>query len=146
MGQSITSANSKFVLAVPGVFSAGVLLQNFSVDDMFEAEPQEITESRIGADGFFVGGYVFNLTTMPILFQANSASVVVFQAWKKAQDATRDVIVASASVLMPSLGLKATLNDGLIKSMPAFPPHKKVAENFRVELTWGEWSVDEIPL
>lgn len=142
---SITSANAKFTLIIPGVYSSGVLLQNFSVDDMFEADPVELTESRIGADGFAVGGYVFNLTEMPVNFQANSDSVIVFQAWKQAQDSQRDVIEAEGAILMPALGLKATLNDGFLATMPAFPPHKKVAENFQVRLKWGSWTVAAIP-
>ena len=148
MGQSITSANAKFTLVIPGVYSSGVLLQNFAVDDMFEAEPVELTEQRIGADGFFVGGYVFNLMNMPIVLQGNSSSVLVFQAWKQAQDSSttgRDIIVASGSIIMPAIGMKATLSNGLIKSMPPFPPHKKVVESWRVELSWGSWNVAAIP-
>ena len=145
MGQSITSANAKFSLVIPGVFSSGVLLQNFAVDDMFDADPTELTEQRIGADGFFVGGYVFNLTNMPIIFQGNSSSVLIFQAWKQAQDSQRDIIVADGSIIMPAIGFKASLKDGLIKSMPAFPPHKKVVESWRVELSWGSWNVAAIP-
>ncbi len=145
MGQSITSANSKFTLVVPGAYSSGVLIQGYSIDDMFEAEPTELTEARIGADGLFAGGYVFNLTNMPVMLQANSSSVLVFQTWKKIQDAVRDIAVAEASIIMPALGLQATMSDGLIKSMPAFPPQKKMAENFRVELTWGSWNVEAIP-
>lgn len=145
MGQSITSANAKFTLIIPGVYSSGVLLDNFAVDDMFEAEEVELTESRIGADGQAVGGYVFNMTNMPINFQANSDGILVFQAWKQAQDSQRDIIVAQAAIIMPALGLKAALNDGFLGPMPAFPPHKKVAENWRGQIRWGSWQIAAMP-
>lgn len=137
MAGSITSANASFTLVIPGVYSSGILLQNFSTDDMFDADPQELTEQRVGADGYVVGGYVFNLSKMRIHFQANSASIPVFYAWKAAQDAVTDIIVASASIICPSLGLDVDLDDGMFASAPFLPPHKKVAEPLTVELTWG---------
>lgn len=137
---SITSANASVVLTIPGVFSSGVLLQNFSTDDMFDADPQTLTESRVGADGFVVGGYVFNLTKMRFNFQANSDSIPVFYAWKAAQDAIRDVIAASMKIISPALGLDVDMEDMYCMSLPLLPPHKKVAEPLSVELSVGpDW-------
>jgi hypothetical protein len=137
MGLSITSANAQFTLVIPGVYSSGILLAQFATDDMFEADPQEFVESRTGADGVFVGGYVFNMSKMRINFQANSPSIGVFYAWKAAQDAQRDIIVASATIISPALGMDVTLPQGHFTSAPLLPPHKKVAEPLSVELTWG---------
>ena len=140
MGLSITSANAQFTLIIPGVYSSGVLLQNFHTDDMFEADPQELTESRVGADGIFVGGYVFNPSKMRIMFQANSDSIGVFYDWKAAQDSVRDIIVAAATIISPALGMDVTLSKGHFTSAPMLPPHKKVAEALSVELTWApDW-------
>jgi hypothetical protein len=136
-GPSITSANASFQLTIPGVYSSGVLLQNFSTDDMFDFDPQALTESRVGADGFFVGGYVFNPTKIRATFQANSASIPVFYAWKAAQDAAVDIIVASAKIISPALGLDVDLAEIHFSSAPLLPPHKKVAESLSVELTTG---------
>lgn len=137
---SITSANASFVLTIPGVFSSGVLLQNYATDDMFDADPQTLTESRVGADGFVVGGYVFNLSKMRLNFQANSESIAVFYAWKAAQDAIRDVIAATAKIVSPALGLDVDLDDIYFASAPLLPPHKKVAEPLSVEITVGpDW-------
>ena len=35
MGPSITSANAKFTIVIPGVYSSGVLLAQYSTDEMF---------------------------------------------------------------------------------------------------------------
>lgn len=137
MGLSITSANAQFTLVIPGVYSAGILLQNFATDEMFEADPQEFTESRVGADGIFVAGYVFNPSKMRITFQANSDSIGVFYDWKSAQDSVRDVIYASGAIISPALGMDLTLPQGVFASAPMLPPHKKVAEALSVELTWA---------
>src|SRR5689334_275630 len=122
MGLSITSANAQFNLVIPGVYSSGVLLVEFGTDDMFEADPQELTESRVGADGVFVGGYVFNVSKMRVTFQANSPSIGVFYAWKAAQDSLRDIIVASASIISPSLGMDLNIPQIHFASAAMLPP------------------------
>lgn len=133
-GPSITSANSSISLTIPGVYSSGVLLQNFAVNDILDPEPQTITEGRVGADGFVVGGYVFNLNKFRMAFQANSDSIPVFYQWKAAQDAIRDVIAGSMKIIVPSLGLDTDLDEVFCESLPFLPPLKKVAEELTVTL------------
>jgi hypothetical protein len=134
---SITSATASFNLTIPGVFSSGVLLENYATDDMFDPDPQALTESRVGADGFFVGGYVFNPSRIRITFQANSDSIPVFYAWKAAMDAARDIIVAQATIVSAALGLDVDLAEVHFTSVALLPPHKKVAEPLTIELTVG---------
>jgi hypothetical protein len=135
MGISITSANASIVLTIPGVFSSGVLLQNFATDDMIDPEPQELIEARVGADGFVAAGYVFNLNNFRLTFQANSDSIPVFYAWKAAQDANREVIAGSMKIISPALGLDVDLEDVFCKSLPFLPPHKKVVEPLSIAMT-----------
>jgi hypothetical protein len=144
-GNSITSANVAFVLTIPGVYSSGVLLENFSTDDMFNPDAQVLTESRVGADGFDVGGYVFNMTSIHIMFQANSNSIPVFYQWKSAQDASRDIIVGSGTIISPALGFNSTLPDIYLESLPLLPPHRKVAEPLTVAIRVGPgWQTTSI--
>jgi hypothetical protein len=134
-GISITSANTSINLTIPGVFSSGVLLQQFDTEDIIDPEPQELTESSVGADGFVVGGYVFNLSNFRITFQPNSNSIPVFYQWKAAQDSETDIIPASIKIITPSLGLDVDLTDVLCKSLPFLPPMKKVARSLTVAMT-----------
>lgn len=133
-GPSITSANASIQITIPGVYSSGVLLQNFAVNDIIDSEAQTITEGRVGADGFTVAGYVFNLNKFRMAFQANSSSIPVFYAWKAAQDSIRDVIAASMKIIAPSLGLDTDLSDVYCESLPFLPPLKKVAEELTVSM------------
>lgn len=135
MSGSITSANASIVLTIPGVYSSGVLLQNYAVNDILEPEPQTLTESRVGADGEVVGGYVFNLSKFRLMFQANSDSIAVFHAWKAAQDAITDVIAATMKIICPAFGLDVDLEDVYCESLPFLPPLKKVAEEFTAAMT-----------
>jgi hypothetical protein len=135
MGQSITSANASIVLTIPGVYSSGVILQNFAVNDILEPDPQTLTESRVGADGEVVGGYVFNLSKFRMMFQANSDSIRVFYDWKAAQDKDTDVYPASMKIIAPALGLDVDLEDVYCETLPFMPPLKKVAEELTVTMT-----------
>jgi hypothetical protein len=134
-GPSITSANASINLTIPGVFSQGVLLQQFSTDDIIDPEPQELTEASVGADGFVVAGYVFNLNNFRLTFQPNSASIAVFYQWKAAQDSLVDVIAGSMKIIAPSLDLDVDLTDVFCKSLPFLPPLKKVAGSLSVAMT-----------
>ena len=135
MGQSITSNNAAITLTIPGVFSSGVLLQGFAVNDILDPEPQILSESRVGADGDVVGGYVFNLSKFRMMFQANSDSISVFYAWKAAQDQATDVYPASMKIIAPALGLDVDLQDVYCETLPFLPPLKKVAEELTVTMT-----------
>jgi hypothetical protein len=133
-GPSITSANASILLAIPGVFTAGVLLQGFAVNDILDTEAQTLVEGRVGADGQTVAGYVFNLNKFRMMFQANSDSINVFYAWKAAQDAIGDVIAGTMKIIAPALGLDVDLNNVHCESFPMLPPLKKVAEEWTVSM------------
>lgn len=133
-GPSISSFNASINLVIPDVYSTGVLLQGFEVNDILDSEPQTITEYRIGADRQGAGGLVFNPTKFRMMFQANSDSIPVFYHWKAAQDAG-DIIFASMSIIVPSLGLDVDLDEVLCESLPFLPPLKKVAEGMTVSMT-----------
>ncbi len=133
-GPSITSANASIQITIPGVYSDGTLLNNFAVNDILNPDPQTLVEGRVGADGFVVGGYVFNLNDFHMSFQANSDSIPIFYQWKAAQDSIRDVIAASMKIIVPSLGLDVDLQDVFCRSLPMLPPLKKVAEELTVAM------------
>lgn len=135
MGVSITSANAKINLVIPGVYSSGVELENFETNDIIDPEPQTLAEGRVGADGFLAAGYVFNLNKFRIMFQANSKSIPIFYQWKAAQDGGAngpDVIGASMKIIVPSLGIDVDLSEVFCESLPMLPPLKKVAEALTV--------------
>lgn len=135
MARSITSQNAGINITIPGVYSSGVTLKGFAVNDILEPEPQVLTESRVGADGFVVGGYVYNLAKFKMMFQANSNGILVFYNWKGAQDAVGDVIAATMKIIAPALGLDLNLTDVYCESLPFLPPLKKIAEELTVAMT-----------
>jgi hypothetical protein len=72
---SITSGNASFSLTIPDVYSSGVLLEGFGVNDMFNADSQILTASTVGVDGESVADPVFRRGKIQVIFQANSPSI-----------------------------------------------------------------------
>ena len=48
----ITSANAEAVLSADEIFPNGITLQQFSTDQSFAPESQQLAETRMGVDGF----------------------------------------------------------------------------------------------
>jgi hypothetical protein len=133
-GVSISSFNSSINLVIPGLYSSGVLLQQFAVNDILDSEPQTITEYRVGADRQGAGGLVFNPTKFRMMFQANSESIQVFYDWKSAQQ-DNDIIFATMKIIVPALGFDVDLDEVLCESLPFLPPLKKIAEELTVSMS-----------
>ena len=61
---NITSANASLVLIVDTIIPAGVQLQHFSTDSMFELSEVTVTEDRMGADGNLAAGWIPSIKTV----------------------------------------------------------------------------------
>ena len=133
---TITSANSSVAIIVPGVYSAPQSIQGYATDDAFTAEAVEKVEAMMGIDGKLSAGYIFNPYKMTITLQADSASLALFTNWQLAQDAVREVIAASATIIIPSIGFKYAMSNGYLTRFQAMPEAKKTLGPPKFEITW----------
>jgi len=133
---TITSANSSFALIIPGVYSAPQSIQGYATDDAFTAEAVEKVEAMMGIDGKLSAGYIFNPYKMTVTLQADSASLALFTNWQLAQDAVREVIAASATIIIPSIGFKYAMSNGYLTRFQAMPEAKKTLGPPKFEITW----------
>jgi hypothetical protein len=133
---TITSANSVLSLAINQFFPVPQVIQGFAVDDAFESESVQQSEVLMGVDGILSGGKVFVPYKMTIHLQADSPSVVFFDAWRNAQDAAVDVFSASGSIVLSSTSMIYTLQNGFLTSATPFPAVKKTLTPLVYEITW----------
>jgi len=133
---TITSANSVLTLAVAGVFGSATNIQGFAVDDAFESEAVQQSETLMGVDGHLSGGKVWVPYKMTVHLQADSPSVQIFDAWRAAQDAAVDVYVANGTIVLPSTGFTYTLVNGYLTTATPFPAVKKTLQPVVYEITW----------
>lgn len=133
---TITSANSSFAIVVPGVYSAPQSIQGYATDDAFATEAIEKVETMMGIDGKLSAGYIFNPYKMTVTLQGDSGSFDIFTNWQLAQDAVREVISASATIVIPSIGYRFAMSNGYLSRFQAMPEAKKTLAPLKFEITW----------
>jgi hypothetical protein len=133
---TLTTANSSFAIIIPGVYNAPTNIKGYATDDAFAIEEIEKVEARIGVDGKASFGYKFELYQQDVTLQGDSASFDVFNNWQIAMDAVREVLTASATIIIPSIGYKYTFTNGTMTRFKPFPDAKKVLQTTKFRITW----------
>lgn len=133
---NITSANTVFLLSIATVYPAPVQLAEFGVDDAFVAEIFDTAETQIGVDGYSAAGYRPHEVPMTIRLLASSSSVVVFENWWAAQDATTSLYQASAIIQMPSIRRQYSCAGGVLQRASAMAEVRRVLTNREFRITW----------
>lgn len=136
MARTITSANSKFSLIIPGLFDAPQLLQGYATDDAFTADDVDTAQVEVGVDGLMSAGYTPFITPMSVTFQANSISIDLFEQWLEAEKVIREKLPANGSILVRSVGKQYTLTTGVLTKVPQIVKAKKVLGPRTFGITW----------
>jgi hypothetical protein len=126
--RTLTSANSVFTLAVPGVFPSPVNLEGYAVDDQFSSDAVDVAETQMGVDGKMSAGYTPFITPITVHLQADSASVDLFDLWLSAMKATREIIYGAGTIAIPSIGKSFICTKVALKNTKQFPDGKKVLQ------------------
>lgn len=135
--QTITAANSVFALSITGLYPSPQILQGYAADDGFTTEALESAEVVMGLDGHMSAGYIFNPVKQTITLMPDSGSLDIFNNWALAQLASREVLVANASVSLPAIGKKYVLTRGFLTSSKPIPDVKKVLAAVQYQITWN---------
>lgn len=133
---TLTAANSSFAIVIPGVYNAPVNINGYATDDAFAIEDIEKVEARMGVDGKASFGYKFELYQQDVTLQGDSASFDIFNNWQIAMDVAREVITASSTIIIPSIGYKYVFTNGTMTRFKAFPDAKKVLQTTKFRITW----------
>lgn len=133
---SITSANSVFMVQVPGAVSGLTQLQQFSADDAFLMNVVEATEVMVGVDGYGTAGYIPRSPMQTIRLLADSISIAVFENWIAAMDSIQDVLYMNATIKLPSIKRIYTLYVGSPMNFSTMADAKKVLQNREFEVRW----------
>lgn len=135
--RTITSANSIFLLSIPGIFPVPQQLQGFAADAAFAFDSVDPAEVVMGVDGNMSAGYVPYMTPQTISIMPDSPSLVIFETWLATCNTSRDVFFANGQISLPSIGRKFTLTKGVLTSAKAAPDAKKVLQAIEYKITWN---------
>jgi hypothetical protein len=133
---SLTAANCVFMITIPGLFDTPVQLQGFGVDEVADGNVLDSSETMMGVDGEFTGGFVFMPFEQGVTLLADSESVFIFDQWYAQQQALLDTLTAEGLIVLPSLGKKWTLSRGFLIGYKPIPDIKKLAQQQKFAIRW----------
>lgn len=133
---SLSAANAKIFLTIPGIFSTPQQLQGFGADDVFDTESVESTETVMGVDGRLSGGYVNVAVRQGYTLMADSPSIIIFDQWYYAQKTEQDTFIANGVILLTTLGKKWAMTRGFLKGYKPLPDAKKLLQAQKFQIEW----------
>lgn len=134
--RTITSANSQFLLAIPGLYDVPQRLQGYMADAAFATDDVNPSENIMGVDGIMSSGYTPYMTPQSISLQADSESAIVFENWLIAMKAVRDIYFGYGTIILPGLGRIYTMTKGALSTAKAIPDAEKVLKGRTFKITW----------
>jgi len=134
---NITSANAVLILSVPLFLPTPVQIQGFETDDVLDVEEITRIETRMGVDGFFVGGYIY--AEKPIIYTLSPASPSCdwFDAWSDAEDAALIAAPAVGTITYTAIGKTYALANGFKTRGTPLPSAKKTLGPRKFRIVWG---------
>lgn len=136
--KTLTSANSKITLTVPGLGLLPFTLQGYTADAMFAFDPVETGETTMGADGKMSAGFVPTINPQNITLQADSSSRSFFDAWDGGEKLAKEKFFAQGVVDLPGLGQSFVLTKGALKRVTRVPPGGKIMGPATYTIDWAD--------
>jgi hypothetical protein len=134
---SLTSASASFLLTLAPAFPIAQKLQGWDTDDQFVVASVKRTQSKMGADGQFHAGFIYEPYEMDLSILPDSPSVLVFDGWDQYQQLIQDVLYATASISLPAVGKRYICTRGVLDTNSIVPGAKKILEVQKYKITWG---------
>ena len=138
MAKTITSANSRFSIIVPGAGLGPFTLSGYAADAAFAVEATEQTMSVMGVDGKASTGFVPALTPITITLQPDSDSIAFFEAWASAQELVREAFIGRAAVDISSIQRSFQIGHLALQTTQKIPAAQRVLQPMTYELIAAE--------
>jgi len=138
MAFTITSASAIYMLSIDSVFPTPQQLQGFGVDEAFDTEQTDIAEVALGVDGFSAAGWLPRLTPQTITLHAASPSFYIFDDWVAAMDQLKEVLYASATITIPAIKRKYTLQQGTLTRFPTIGSVRRTLQARQFVIVWAQ--------
>jgi len=135
-GNSITSVNAVFMLAISGLYTIPQQIQGFSAEDIFDNEVTAPAEVSLGLDGKLSAGFIPVMVKQSITLQADSDSNLLFEAWDAAQKAAKEIYRANGILRVSSINKSYVLTNGVLTSYPVMADAKKILSPRKYGITW----------
>lgn len=134
--KTITSANSVFVITIPGLYPVPTAIEGYAADASFAFDAVDTAETVLGVDGKMSAGWVPRMYKQTVSLQADSKSRILFDGVVTAQDTARDIYRLQAVISLPSIGRSYSMNNGVLTNWKPLPDGKRVLQATDCVITW----------
>jgi hypothetical protein len=133
---SISSVNAVFLISVPLLLPVTQQLQDWAVEDIYDVDDVDVTDTAMSVDGILTGGLVLSAMPMNVALMADSPSISFFEAWYAGQRGAFDSFPAEATITLTSVKRNFTLVKGYLSRFKPMPDAKKTLQSRKFRLTW----------
>ncbi|CAI1823478.1 Uncharacterised protein [Serratia quinivorans] len=136
MSNTITSADSTYALSVTNLYPTAQVLQGYAADAMFAVSDTDYAVTVRGADGKLSAGFVFGQYIQTITIMPDSPSREIFETWAQTSRTAIAVFRCNATVIMPAIGRKFTLTNGVLLRSRLHPDANRVLQQIPYQIEW----------
>lgn len=133
---TITSADAIFALTVTNLYPSARVLEGYAADAMFALGDTEMAVSVRGADGKLSAGFVFGEYLQTITIMPDSSSRELFETWQLTSQTAKAVFRCNATIILPAIGRKFTLTNGVLQRAKAIPDANRVLQQVTYQINW----------
>lgn len=127
MAATLTVANSAIALTTEALFPSAQSLQGYAADDAFDTDTVENGEFTMGIDGELSAGFVYNAVGVTLTFQADSASLNLFEQIYAYEQSNRTKLEQNLTIKIPAKNRQYDFTKGYMVSYKA-PAGKKILQ------------------
>ncbi|WP_313687902.1 phage tail fiber protein [Pantoea sp.] len=134
--QTITSADCTINLTVTNLYPSGFAMQEFEAQNIFDMGDTEVAETLRTADGKLVGGFVFGDLPWTFHLMPSSPTRAYLDTWFLTQRTSLAIFRCNGVIILPSLGKKYTLTNGILKNWKVMPSAARVLQPMAGLIEW----------
>lgn len=133
---TLTAANSIITISIADLYPVAQRLQGFAADNITDIDSSNSVETSMGVDGRLSGGFIHAAITQNVHLQADSMSCLLFENWESAQRTSREVYIATGTIILPATKRKYALTRGFLTTPSRMPSIGKTLQARRWTITW----------
>lgn len=134
--QNITSADAIVELVVAELYPSGFNLEQFEAQNIFEMGDTDAAETQRTADGKLLAGFIYGDLPWTFHLAASSPSIQYFDTWLTTQMTARTILRCNGTVILPSLGKKYTMTNGVLQRAKRMPSAGRVLQPVTGVIQW----------
>ncbi|MXF49859.1 hypothetical protein GR294_25605 [Raoultella sp. Lac2] len=134
--QNITSADAVITLVVAEIFPSGFNLEQFEAQNIFDMGDTDMAEYQRTADGKLMGGFVYGDLPWTFHLAASSPSISYIDTWQNTQMTAKSVLRVNGTVILPSLGKKYVMTNGILQRARRMPSAGRVLQPVTGLIQW----------